>query len=230
MSPRKAVPQVALDWRKTWRIVSSRFPPVGLYDAVADPADLDKIYALESMTNPRVREQIGELDLVPAQRRISGLGSTPVMSAFTHINPDGSRFADGSYGVYYAAHERETAIRETVFHREIFLRHSHTPPTQLDMRCYNAAIKGEFDDIRGIRPKLHDPDSYQASQAFARKRRDQGSNGIVYDSVRHSGGLAVAAFYPDLIRNCRQSEHLSYIWNGQRITNVLRKSLALRLD
>lgn len=229
MSRRKAVPQTALDWRKSWRIVSSRFPPVGLFDAVADPADLDRVYALESLTNPRVREQCGELHLVPPGRRISGPGTTPVMSAFTHINPQGSRFADGSYGVYYAAHEKETAIRETVFHREVFLRESHTPPTELDMRCYVAAIRGEFDDIRGSRPRLHDPDSYAASQIFARKRRDQGSNGIVFDSVRHQGGQAVAVFYPDLVSKCRQAEHLCYVWNGERITDVLRKTLTLKL-
>lgn len=224
-----SVGEVALDWRKAWRIVSSRFPPVGLFDAVADAADLDKVYALESLTNPRVREQVGDLQLVPPERRISGPGTTPIMSAFTHLNPQGSRFADGSYGIYYAAHERETAIRETVFHREVFLRESHTPATEMDMRCYIAAIKGSFDDIRGIRPQLHKPDSYGASQAFALKRRVKGSNGIVFDSVRHPGGQAVAVFYPDLVSKCRQAEHLCYVWDGERITDVLRKTLALKL-
>lgn len=225
-----SIRKVALDWRKAWRIVSSRFPPVGLFDAVADAADLEKVYALESLTNPRVREQVGDLHLVPSERRISGAGTTPIMSAFTHVNPQGSRFADGSYGVYYAAHDRETAIRETVFHRELFLRESHTPATDMDMRCYVAAIKGTFDDIRGTRPRLHSSDSYTASQAFALKRREKGSDGIVFDSVRHRGGQAVAVFYPDLVSRCRQTEHLCYIWDGQRITDVLRKTLALKLD
>ena len=31
------------------------------------------------------------------------------MAAFTHLNPEGSRFSDGSYGVYYAAHTLATA-------------------------------------------------------------------------------------------------------------------------
>ena len=224
------VASTALDWPKAWRIVSSRFPPVGLFDAVADPDDLEKVYALESLTNPRVREQCGDIQLVPPDRRISGPGTTPIMSAFTHINRQGSRFADGSYGVYYAAHEKETAIRETVFHRELFLRESHTPPTEMDMRCYVARVRGRVDDIRGKRPTLHDPDSYAASQAFARKRRDQGSNGIVFDSVRHHGGQAVAVFYPDLVSRCRQAEHLCYVWDGQRITDVLRKTMTLKLS
>ncbi len=36
-----------------------------------------------------------------------------VMAPFTHLNPKGSRFSDGSYGVYYAAKRLSTAIAET---------------------------------------------------------------------------------------------------------------------
>ena len=43
------------------------------------------------------------------------------MAAFTHLNPEGSRFSDGSWGVFYAAHSVATAVEETVYHRERFL-------------------------------------------------------------------------------------------------------------
>ena len=42
-------------WRPGHRIVSSRFPPTGLFDRVADAGDLDAIYAVEALTNDRVR-------------------------------------------------------------------------------------------------------------------------------------------------------------------------------
>ncbi|WP_366132444.1 RES domain-containing protein [uncultured Ferrovibrio sp.] len=32
------------------------------------------------------------------------------MAAFTHLNPDGSRFTDGTCGVFYAANILDTAI------------------------------------------------------------------------------------------------------------------------
>ena len=51
----------------------------------------------------RLRQELGQLDLVPRERRISGPGTQPLMAAFTHLNPDGSRFSDGTYGVFYAA-------------------------------------------------------------------------------------------------------------------------------
>lgn len=79
-------------WLPCWRIIPSRFPPIDLFERVADPADLEAILELESLTNDRLREEVGTLQLVPAQDRISGRGSSYIMTAFTHLNPDGSRF------------------------------------------------------------------------------------------------------------------------------------------
>ena len=98
-----AIPVRATLWKPCFRLIPSRYPTVGLYDAIADPADLDVVFAIEALTNPRIRDEIGQLQLVPPDERVSGPGATPVMAAFTHLNPDGSRFSDGSYGVYYAA-------------------------------------------------------------------------------------------------------------------------------
>ena len=43
------------------------------------------------------------------------------MAAFTHLNPDGSRFSDGRYGVFYAARSLDTAVAETMHHRANFM-------------------------------------------------------------------------------------------------------------
>ena len=206
-------------WRPGWRIVPSRFPPVGLFDRIASPGDLDALFELEGITNPRLRQELGELSLVPPERRISGPGTTPIMAAFTHPSPGGSRFSDGTWGVYYAARERETSIAETVFHRGNFLRYTREPPTALQMRCYLADIKGSFHDIRRGWPGLHDPDSYAASQQAARSWRQAGSDGIVYNSVRREGGQCVAVFHPDLVSPVVQGPHLHYHWDGERISH-----------
>lgn len=208
-------------WRPSYRIVSSRFPPVGLFDQVADPADLDAIWELDGLTNPRIRQQLGQLDRVPADRRISGPGTTPVMAAFTHVPAEGSRFGDGSFGVYYAAKDRATAISETVFHRERFLAHASHPPTELGMRLYLADVDAKLHTLRPGWPEAHDPDSYAYSQRLARGLRESGSDGIVFNSVRHPGGECVALFYPDRVSHCRQSEHFIYRWNGARISEVI---------
>lgn len=214
-----SIPRSPVSWRPSYRIISSRFPPVGLFDRIAAPDDLESVFELEALTNPRLRQEWGELSLVPPGRRISGPGTTPIMAAFTHANPDGSRFSDGSHGVYYAARERDTAIAETIHHRQLFLRATAEPACVLQMRCYLAGVAGNLHDIRGGWPELHDPDSYAASQAAARQLRRDGSNGLVYDSARRRGGQCVAVFYPDLLAPVVQGAHLNYHWDGERISH-----------
>jgi hypothetical protein len=221
--PRKSPPRRAIDWR-AHRIVPSRFPPVGPWDRIADPADFEALAEVEALTNPRIREERGALALVPPHRRVSGPGTTPIMAAFTHLNPEGSRFSDGGYGVYYAAKELETALRETIHHRQRFLARTREPPTRIEMRCYTSRIAATFHDIRGGHAELHLPDDYKPSQAFARGLHAQGSDGIVYDSVRRPGGQCVAVFWPDRVGPCRQSRHYAYCWDGRSITDVLELS------
>jgi len=209
----------AIDWR-AFRIVSSRFPPVGAWDRIAAPSDFDALAEIEGLTNPRIRDALGVLATVPRNRWVSGPGTTPVMAAFTHLNPEGSRFSDGTYGVFYAAKEVETAIRETVYHRERFLARTQEPPQRIQMRCYVTSIKRPFHDIRGGHPALHDPGSYVGSRLFARKLRAANSDGIAYDSVRKTGGQCVAAFWPDCVGPCTQGKHYEYHWDGAAISQV----------
>ena len=222
--PTDLPPLKRIRWNQIYRIVPSRFPPVGVFDRIADPRDLDAVFAIEALTNPRLREEAGALKLVPKEHRISGPGSTPVMAAFTHLNPEGSRFSDGSWGVFYAAHNVATAVEETVFHREQFLAATSEPPCEIQMRCYRSSVDSKLHDLRGGWPAAHDPHSYVASIALARQLRAADSAGIVYDSVRHPGGECLAAFYPDVVAPCVQAQHLIYRWDGTRISQVLEVS------
>lgn len=210
-------------WQPCFRIIPSRFPTIHLFERIADPADWDALYWLESLTNPRLRQEVGAIELVPAEERVFGPGATVIMAPFTHINPGGSRFADSTFGVFYAAAALTTSIAETRFHREQFLRATRQEPIELDMRSYLADIAATFHDIRGLRaelPQIYDRDSYVSSQEFGRGLRRGGSNGIAYDSVRHEGGQCLAIFRPRLIQNLRQGMHLRYVWDGARISRV----------
>jgi RES domain-containing protein len=215
-----AIPVSDVHWAPSYRVISSRYPPVGLFDDVASVADLEAVFYLEGITNPRLRESAGDLNLVPPDRRVCGQGTTPIMAAFTHLNPEGSRFNTSAFGVYYAAHERDTAVAETVHHQQRFLARTREPPVVLEMRCLLADVRARLHDIRGGWPDLHDPASYAASQGEATRLRDQGSDGLVYDSVRAPGGQCVAVFYPDRISPARQAEHFHYHWDGRVITHV----------
>lgn len=206
-----------VSWAEAWRLVPSRFPPQGVFDRIARPEDLEALYALESLTNPRLREELGELQLVPHERRVSGPGTQPVMAAFTHLNPAGSRFSDGSYGVFYAARALETAIAETMYHRARFMAATAEPAMRIEMRCYRTGIRGRLHDLRRGWTQMLDPDDYGPPQALARRLRADGSDGVLYPSVRHAGGECVGVFQPDLVAPCLQAQHLVYTWDGQRI-------------
>lgn len=214
-------------WKPGYRLIPSRFPPASLFDRVADPADLEAVFAVEQLTNPRLRQEAGDISLVPVEERVSGPGTTPIMAAFTHLDPEGSRFTDGTYGVYYAAQSLDTAIAETRRSRARFLARTHEAPMEIDMRTYLTDVTANMHDIRK-RAELTDiyhPDSYAASQALGRELKNINSWGIVYDSVRHKGGKCVAVFRPRALANCRQGPHLRYVWNGTEITDVLAISL-----
>jgi hypothetical protein len=219
--PALAVSEVR--WQPCFRVISSRFPPINLFERVSSAEDWEALYWLESLTNPRLRDEVGEIELVPREDRIFGPGASVIMAAFTHLNPDGSRFADDTFGAFYAAASLDTSIAETRYHREIFLRATRQGPLELDMRTYLTDVSASFHDIRGRHdrmPDIYDPDSYVASQKLARSLRLAGSNGVVFDSVRHAGGQCLAIYRPRLVQNCRQGTHLRYVWDGQRISQV----------
>ncbi len=220
-------PVTPIHWTPSWRLVPSVFPPQSLFDRVADADDLDAVLAIESMTNARIRDEIGELSLVPRNERQVGPGTTPIMASFTHINPEGSRFSDGTFGVYYAAKQIETAIAETQYHREKFLQRTQEPAMEIDMRSYASDIDCTLHDIRGFQsrsPALYDLISYAHSQALASNLKAQQSNGLVYDSVRHQGGECVGIFKANIPQRVVQGSHYCFCWDGTAITDTYVKA------
>jgi hypothetical protein len=120
-----AIPKETMAWRPSYRIVVSRFPSAGLFDRVATPDELEALYFIESLTNPQLHQELGVLDAVAREDWRVGPGTSPIMAAFTHPSPSGSRWSDGTYGVYYCAKMLSTAIAETKYHQERFLHQNH---------------------------------------------------------------------------------------------------------
>lgn len=205
-------------WQRAWRIIPSKYPPIPLFeDLSVDPADWELLAQLETAVNPRYRHEVGEISLVPPALRVA---STAVMAPFVHRNPLGSRFSDGSYGVYYAARFLQTAIRETVYHLERRLRAGHAASDDLDQQVYVGEIAGTFVDLtrdaEAARPMMR-ADDYRDSQPFGAAVRSAGGDGILYLSVRHPGHEALAVFRPPCVSPPVQERHLRYHWDGDRI-------------
>lgn len=218
-------PLAQIDWHPAFRIVPTRFPAINLFDRVASPEDFDALYALEAMTNDRLRDELGQIELVPPAERLYGPGSGPIMAAFTHLNPAGSRFSDGSFGVFYAARDKATAVAETRYHQARFLAATSEAPLQLQMRVYHVEVSGRLHDLRGAPADdpLYHPASYAASQALARRLRGDGSLGVSYRSVRMEGGECVAVFRTTALSNCRHASQMLYQWDGAQFSDVYEK-------
>lgn len=222
-------PTTRVSWVETHRLILSHYPPIDLFDDLVDPRDWEALARAESRTNPRIYEEIGDLSLVPVEKRISGSGASWVMAAFTHISSDRtSRFSDGSYGIYYAGNELETAIREHTFHMaRVYSDANMSPGWISEVRQLVGTIGNDLTDIRGDGfDKLLDKDitKYGPAQIFAKTELANGSNGIVYPSQRHDGGQCIAVFYPNVVSIPNQGDHFRYHWNGAEVDYVQQKS------
>jgi len=192
------------------RLIPSRFPPVGLFDTVARAADLEAVMELAGWTNDRlVAERIARL---PRREWVFGRpNSSIVMAAFLHAPPGGTRFAGPDLGAWYAAARIETAVAEVGHHlrREAFARRKSELTRRY--RAYSARLEGErYGDIRGMAaamPDVYASDDYAHSQAFGEASRKAGADGIVYDSLRHAGGINVVAYRPSKVLDVVQAEH-----------------------
>ncbi len=218
---------IKLDWKHQYRIIPSEYPPINFFERLVDPELMDELYFIESLTNDRLRHEVGDIALIPAEDRITGPGTSPVMAAFTHTSPEcPSRFSDGSYGVYYAAKTLKTAIEETKHHRARFLSYTREEAGEIDMRVYIGEVIKPLHDVRGDDyQQLHQLNDWTPSQAFGQKMKAINSWGIVYRSVRDVGGECIAALRPPAVSTPRQGPHLSYVWDGSQISDIYKKIL-----
>ena len=208
---------IRLKWPSYFRIIPSRFPPIDLFERVSPPEDWDALNELEQLTNPRVRQDIGQISLVPVDKRVAGPGASYAMASFVHLSRN-TRFSSGDYGVFYAAQDFLTALYEVAYHRGKFHNATSDPPLRTEERVLKGSIDATLHDIRGNEWNdcYHSTD-YSKSQKLAAELRNQQSDGIVYNSVRRPEGENFAAFWPNVMGLPIQTSHINYRWNGHYI-------------
>ncbi|WP_193334399.1 RES family NAD+ phosphorylase [Devosia beringensis] len=194
--------------RPAHRLIPSQFPPIGLFDTVTRAADLEAVMELAGWTNDRlVAERLGRL---PASDWVFGRpNASVVMAAFLHAPVSGARFSCPDLGAWYAAASIDTAIAEVAHHlrREAFAR--RLPTASRRYRAYGCQLLGRYRDIRGLDDgALYSRTSYAASQAFGEGLRAAGEDGVIYDSLRHQGGVAICAYRPGKIVEVVQADHV----------------------
>ncbi|THD57452.1 RES family NAD+ phosphorylase [Phenylobacterium sp.] len=193
----------------SFRLIPSKFPPIGLFDTVSTAADLEAVMELAGWTNDRlVAERVARL---PRSEWVFGRpNSSVVMAAFLHVAAGGMRFNGPDLGAWYASAHLTTAVTEVAHH----LRREAYATRFADLirtyRAYTADLAGAYLDIRGqqaSRPEVYAPDSYAAGQALGEDIRSAGGDGLLFDSLRHAGGVNVVAHRPRNALNILQTNH-----------------------
>ena len=212
---------VSLAWTPGYRIIRTIYPPVDLFEDLADPADWELLTSAEAKLNPRLRDEIGNLALVPVERRVHGPTASIAMGAFTHVSPQWpSRFSDGTYGVWYCGDCREVALAETAHHFQRFMRATNEPAADADFRLLTCPVAGQ---VATAPPECLADDEWRPGQNFGRQVRADGLDGVLYPSLRYPAGQAVALFWPNcLTLPIAQTEQFRYRWDGERMTAFIR--------
>lgn len=171
-------------------------------------ADLSE---LDAATNERkIAESGGNGAIGPGELLLGVPEAHIVNAAFSHPGPYGGRFHSSQRGAWYAGIEIETSFAEVAFHKRRFLRDGRIQGRHVfDYTDFLANFSGWFHtlDVAELESCLQPdpvPRCYAASQALANKLLFEGSNGIVYPSVRHVSGTCIACFRPALVFNPRR--------------------------
>ncbi|MBA3447727.1 MAG: RES family NAD+ phosphorylase [Pseudaminobacter sp.] len=215
----------------SWRLIPSQFPPIGLFDTVATPADLAAVMELVGWTNDRLVAE--RIDRLPKEEWAYGRpNASIVMAAFLHAAPTGMRFNGPELGAWYAAADMRTAAAEVGHHLRREAAARGVPEVRRTYRSYSARLEGGYLDISGsrsTRPELYAPDGYSASQAFGETIRASGCDGILYASVRLGGGVNVVAYRPTKVEDIVQADHFEFsVQAGRRTIDVRKLSSPIR--
>ena len=219
------LPQVKLQRQKCYRLINSKYPPVSVFDDVADADEFDALFALQALTNPRLQAQAGNLTLLPRHEIPFAItGCSYAVAPFTHVNPAGSRFSDGRFGVLYLADSVQTAVSEVAYHQGCYW--SKVPGLAYERFVFKA-LSCEFTDVSltdltRLSPQhaIYAKEDYSAAQALGIRLRSQGSAGVQYFSVRNSGAICWGLFSPQYVTQMLQSAHYEMIWQNGNISAV----------
>lgn len=207
---------------QVYRIISTRYPQIDLFQKVADAAQWDTLYAVESLTNPRLRDEVGDIQLVAPEDRVFGNGASYIMAPFTHPPRDGQggRF-NRDFGIFYCTPDKEVAIAETSYHRARFLRDSRIDEQTFEMRVLRVYLGPRLlHDIFGIDDAdVYHKQDYSHSQTLGATLKAKNSFGLSYQSVR-APGRCFAVMRPIALSNAVHLGYLRYTYRNGEIVSV----------
>jgi len=205
-----------------YRVILSRYPQINLFERVSSPEDWDVLFAVESLTNPRLRDEVGDIRLVAIEDRVYGDGASWIMAAFTHppVDGRGGRF-NRDFGIYYCSTDESVSIAESSFHRARFLRESRVEKTTQEVRVIRAHLgPATLHDVRHLEASaIYDLNDYSESQQTGAALKNTKSFGVHYQSVR-TEGECIGVMRPKVLSDAIHWRYLRYHYEQGAIVKV----------
>lgn len=216
---------------RTIRLVTTaRLRESVLLDLV-DQDDLAALAEIEGATSNRLIAQSRGTSDVQSYELVYGVPHASfINAAFAYAKPrEPSRFSAADRGAWYASLELETGLYEVRFHMTEMLAATDTFEATVEYAELFASFAGEFVDLRtspdvtALNPNK--AIGYPAGNALADAARAKGLNGIIYPSVRHTGGVCVAALFPHAVQSVAQGDVYRMTWHGTPEPNIAKVAL-----
>ena len=208
--------------KPVYRVILSRYPQISLFERISSSENWDVLYAVESLTNLRLRDEVGDIRSVRPEDRAYGDGASWIMAAFTHppVDGRGGRF-NRDFGIYYCASDDAVAVAESSFHRARFLRESRIEKTTQDMRVIRAKLgPATLHDVRQLTGHaIYHPDDYSEAQQLGYALRNADSFGVHYLSVR-ADGECFGVLRPKVLSDAIHLRYLRYHYDQGSIIEV----------
>lgn len=217
---------IHVQWPECWYIVPRRFPAHDPFSRISDSGDIYIVQQIEALSNQNVREEQGRIRVLPRQDHITGPYHPIVLAAFTLGGCNNSRFSSDQQGVLYTTQQLSCSIREVQSTLEDFLAATEQAPIEVDLCAYKLGLDADLYDLRQIQaehPELYDTDDFQHTQELAQKLRSQGAYGVLYHSHGEIQYECAAIFRPQAITQCYAQQHLCFVWDGTKITDIYEK-------
>tara|TARA_B100001564_G_C20398119_1_gene559917 strand:+ start:30 stop:710 length:681 start_codon:yes stop_codon:yes gene_type:complete len=199
----------------TYRAISTQYPPIDLFENLCPKHDYEQACKWEMLTSDRIRN-----NRIPHQDCVFGDGASFVMAPFFYKTPPG-RFSTDLFGGYYASRLEKTSIWEKSYHlgRFIAATEDEAFSTGLNILILKGSIECRLHTTKELpyTDPIYDKTSYTASQRIAKELYNQNSNGIAYNSVRHTNNTCYVIYKPKLVGIPIQTKKLALHFNGTQI-------------
>lgn len=228
------IPTTLFTQSDTIRLISTAYIDEPALQPLADDSDeLAFLETLEALTSVRMAKGVPLPSDVRTDELLNqhhGYGWSYVNSAFCYTRASGNRFNGPDRGAWYATwgeNAVDVAKAEVSWHLTQELEATGVFENKTAYRELIAGFATGFHDLRKYDDEgFFDRDpaiGYPKGQALASSLRANGSQGVIYPSVRYAGGHCLAAFRPNAVQNVRQGDCWELIWSGSPLPTIIKQ-------